>query len=279
MGNQCTTVDMEPEPRVQVYLTKASQLKEDGNLEGAIKALETAKENSTKIHVHSIIDDQISELEQQIDSGEMLVVAANRRKEPSDEDTERFNEGFLKLQEHLSRNEFKLANGVLKTLMEETDFEAIKSVGTYLALLMDNHVCNEDAFRMYDTEQQYHLKQNLLVLLRNVAFASFQRNDERGIKLDPRKEHNLYMPSIESHESFYKKQETKLSYTPLLFQLSYTKDIIPMMDTTESFTDKINAGAAMKNIALDCIALNLPGAIQGAMTHLGKNLAKVALEH
>ena len=97
---------------------------------------------------------------------------------------------------------------------------------------MDNHICNEDAFRMYDTEQQYHLKQTLLLLLRNVAFASFQRNDERGIKLDPRKEHNLYMPSIESHEIFYKKQETKLSYTPLLFQLSYTKDIIPMMDTT-----------------------------------------------
>ena len=85
MGNQCTTVDMEPEPFVTIYLTKAGQLKEDGNLEGAIKALETAKENSTKIHVHSIIDDQISELEQQIDSGEMPVVAANRRKEPSDE--------------------------------------------------------------------------------------------------------------------------------------------------------------------------------------------------
>ena len=52
-----------------------------------------------------------------------------------------------------------------------------------------------------------------------------------------------------------------------------------MMDTTESFTDKINAGAALKNIAFDCIALNLPGAIKGAMTHLGKNLAKIALEH
>ena len=102
MGNQCTTVDMEPEPLVKIYLTKAGQLKEDGDLEGAIKTLETAKEISTKMHVHNIIDDQISELEQQIDSGELPVVAANRIKEPSDEDTERFNEGFLKLQEHLS---------------------------------------------------------------------------------------------------------------------------------------------------------------------------------
>ena len=167
MGNQCTTVDMEPEPRVQVYLTKASQLKEDGNLEGAIKALETAKEKSTKVHVRSIIDDQISELEQQIDSGEMPVVAANRRKEPSDEDTKRFNEGFLKLQEHLSRNEFKLANGVLKTLMEETDFEAIKSVGTYFEDLMDK-ICDKDKFRKYDTAHHYYLKRNLLLLLREI---------------------------------------------------------------------------------------------------------------
>ena len=66
MGNQCTTVDMEPEPLVKIYLTKAGQLKEDGDLEGAIKTLETAKEISTKMHVHNIIDDQISELEQQI---------------------------------------------------------------------------------------------------------------------------------------------------------------------------------------------------------------------
>ena len=144
MGNQCTTVDMEPEPLVEYFLNQANELKEKGKLEETIEVLETAKENSTKMHVRNLIDDQISKLEQQI--REMPVVAANKKKELSDEDTERFNKDFLKLQEYLSDNKlqpdkkFQLAKEISKTLQRKRILKLLKMLAHILKNLMDKHM-------------------------------------------------------------------------------------------------------------------------------------------
>ena len=205
MGNQFTTVDTEPEYIVQAYLDEAMKLLSDeGDVSGALEALEDAKENSINMHVISAIEGKIKTLRQKAALQIPAEKVEKRKKKSSEDDTRRFNEQFLALESHLSKTEFDAANKVLKTLMDKTDFETIKSVGTYFLKLMDNHLCKVEQFRMYDTEQDYCLKENILVLLRNLAFASFQRNMKYGIKIDIVRETNVIIPAIEEHEKHYK---------------------------------------------------------------------------
>ena len=64
MGNQFTTVDTEPEYIVQAYLDEAMKLSDEGDVGGALEALEDAKENSINMHVISAIEGKIKTLRQ-----------------------------------------------------------------------------------------------------------------------------------------------------------------------------------------------------------------------
>ena len=77
------------------------------------------------------------------------------------------------------------------------------------------------------------------------------------------------MCRVKDHEAYFKKQESGgLSYTVLLFHLSYLADILTTMATTESFADKMKLKSAVGEVATDCLALNFSGAIK----HLGKSV-------
>ena len=135
--------------------------------------------------------------------------------------TKGFREQFLKFQSLLKNLEFHQANNEIDLILNATNFPTITSLGTYFQTTMHGIVCQTDQFRMYDPEQEYHLKDNILLLVRNLAFVSFTRNKDLGIKMD-NDAMNKMSNAITSHLKYFKKQEsTTLSYTILLFHLSY----------------------------------------------------------
>ena len=129
-------------------------------------------------------------------------------------------------------------------------------------------VLSADEFRVIDAEEEYALKETVLLLVRNLAFVSFQRQSNLGIKIE-KEQHGKMCAAVKDHEAYFKKQESGgLSYTVLLFHLSYLADILTTMATTESFADKMKLKSAVGEVATDCLALNFSGAIK----HLGKSV-------
>ena len=84
MGNQCTTVDTEPEYIVQAYLDEATKLSDEGDVGGALEALEDAKENSINMHVISAIEVKIETLRQMAVSQIPPEKVEKRKKESSE---------------------------------------------------------------------------------------------------------------------------------------------------------------------------------------------------
>ena len=87
MGNQFTTVDTEPEYIVQAYLDEAMKLLSDeGDVSGALEALEDAKENSINMHVISAIEGKIKTLRQKAALQKPAEKVEKRKKKSSEDD-------------------------------------------------------------------------------------------------------------------------------------------------------------------------------------------------
>ena len=90
--------------------------------------------------------------------------------------TDGFREHFLTFQSYLKKLEFHKAKDEAKTILDETDWSGIKSLSTYWHGLMKATVLSADEFRVIDAEEEYALKETVLLLVRNLAFVSFQRH-------------------------------------------------------------------------------------------------------
>ena len=273
-----------PEPRVEAFMRWGNRLESTNNLIAAIKAYKKAKEICHNRLVIDKIDLKIQEYkramerQQQQEEEQQNTTAQKQKEARSSILTKGFREHFLKFQSLLKKLEFHQANNEIDLILNTTNFPTIKSLGTYFQTTMHGIVCQTDQFRMYDPEQEYHLKDNILLLVRNLAFVSFTRNKDLGIKMD-NDAMNKMSNAIISHLKYFKKQESKtLSYTILLFHLSYIQDILEIMATTESFADKIKVQSAAKDVAMDCISLNFSGALKHVMNATGQGILIIAKE-
>ena len=127
--------------------------------------------------------------------------------------TKGFREQFLKFQSLLKNLEFHQANNEIDLILNATNFPTITSLGTYFQTTMHGIVCSTDQFRMYDTEQEYHLKDNILLLVRNLAFVSFTRNKDLGIKMD-NDAMNKMSNAITSHLKYFKRKKVQHYHIP-----------------------------------------------------------------
>jgi hypothetical protein len=265
-----------PEPRVEAFIRWGNKLESNGNLTGAIKAYKKGKAVCSNRLVLGDIDNKISECRRLLERQKNKDV--KKRQPRSSILTKGFREHFLKFQSSLKKLEFRQANNEIDIILSTTDFPTIKSLSTYFQATIGGIVCSVEQFRSYDMEQEYYLKDNILLLARNLAFVSFTRHTNLGIKIDKEGMNNM-SSTITSHVKYFKKQEGKaLSYTMLLFHLSYIQDILESMATTETFSDKMQLGSAVKDVAVDCISLNFSGALKHVMKATGKGILVIAKE-
>ena len=114
--------------------------------------------------------------------------------------TKGFREQFLKFQSLLKKLEFHQANNEIDLILNATNFPTITSLGTYFQTTMHGIVCQTDQFRMYDPEQEYHLKDNIL----------FHNKDLR-IKMDAM---NKMSNAITSHLKYFKRKKVQHYHIP-----------------------------------------------------------------
>eukprot|EP00943_MAST-04B_sp_MAST-4B-sp1_P005111 g5111.t1 len=284
MGNTCQQMDlsqmdlsqmdlsqMNLPPKVKAFLRTAKALADDGDTESAIKYCEKAK-----LHCNTdtkFIDDWISNMKETSSSNVYIQIQPKKTRDSYNQ----FNNKLLHLSEQLNDSKIPEASDTLKSMLNETKFQTIENVQTFFKTLMDI-VSDTAAFQVYDPEQIHHSKEHILLLVRNIAFVSFQCSEEIGSKMDTQAQID-YEHYLDMHEKHFKAQEGKvLSYTMLLFQLSYVRDILKVMVTTESFHEKFCIGKTAKSIAVDCITLNFSGAVEHALKGAGKGILKYAKE-
>ena len=69
----------------------------------------------------------------------------------------------------------------------QMDPRQVISIGTYFNNLMSDIVCATDLFQGIDTDQTDHIKENIMILLKDLAFVNFQNNLSIGLKISSEK--------------------------------------------------------------------------------------------
>ena len=160
----------------------------------------------------------------------------------------------------------------------QMDPRQVISIGTYFNNLMSDIVCATDLFQGIDTDQTKHIKENIMILLKDLAFVNFQNNLSIGLKISSEK-HKEMVDAITTHIKWMQASETKeLSFTQLYFFTDYILDILKLMSTTESFAEKMNLSDTAMDVFSECLALNISGALETLSKNVCVGILKVAKE-
>ena len=155
------------------------------------------------------------------------------------------------------------------------DCRQIESVGTYFNSLMSDIVCDVGNS---DTDQTYNIKENIMILLKDLAFVNFQNTLSIGLKISSEK--HAEMDAIRAHIKWMLSSETKgLSFTPLYFLTDYLLDILKLMSTTDSLSDKMNLSNTAMDVFSECLSLNISGACEVLSKNLCVGILKLAKEN
>ena len=240
MGNGSVT-PADADPQVHAFIDMAMQQAKEGNYEGAKDHFMKAKEKTTQANTKEFVEGALELLSLRVESGKL-----NPPVEKSEEKTVEYADKFNDLKEKLESKHFQEASVTLNTLLKMY-CRSIKSIGTFFYDTMNGIVCDTGTFQHIDTDQAYEVKENLLVLVKDLAFVSFQNDKELGIKID-KEDHKTMMEAVKKHISWLKSSEGKVSFTKLYFWVDYVQDILHLMSTTESFSEKMNLTSTMKEV-------------------------------
>ena len=76
---------------------------------------------------------------------------------------------------------------------------------------MSDIVCDVGTFQEIDTDQTYNIKENIMILLKDLAFVNFQNNLSIGLKISSEK-HAEMVDAIHAHIKWMLSSETKVCY-------------------------------------------------------------------
>jgi len=160
----------------------------------------------------------------------------------------------------------------------QIDPRQVKSIGTYFQNLMSDIVCQTDLFQGIDTDQTDYIKENIMILLKDLAFVNFQNNLSIGLKISSGT-HKQMVDAITHHIKWMRASESKgISFTQLYFFTDYILDILKLMSTTSSFVEKLNLSGTAMDVISECLALNISGAAGTLSKNICAGILKVAKE-
>eukprot|EP00943_MAST-04B_sp_MAST-4B-sp1_P008792 g8792.t1 len=132
----------------------------------------------------------------------------NKKIPKSQEITAKFDELFEEFKENVVSPK-KYIDAVKNIeVITQVDCRQVKSVGTYFNSLMSDIVCDVSTYQGIDTDQTDNIKENIMVLLKDLAFVNFQNNLSIGLKISSEK-HAEMMDAINAHIKWMLSSESK----------------------------------------------------------------------
>eukprot|EP00944_MAST-04C_sp_MAST-4C-sp1_P015930 g15930.t1 len=279
-GNS-TPAKVEPTNPVvrQLFLAAESDV-EKKEIQKAIVSYQKAQSITTDDKVKEYIHYRLSLLASKDDGVVRPAETTNKQKiQKSQEVTAKFEHLLEEFKEIVKfPTKYTDAANVFEVIIN-IDCRQVKSVGTYFNSLMSDIVC-DDTFQDIDMDQTYNIKENIMILLKDLAFVNFQNNLSIGLKMSSEK-HAEMVDATRAHIKWMLKSETKgvLSFTSLYFVTDYLLDILKLMSTTDSLSDKMNLSNTAMDVLSECLSLNISGACEVLSKNLCAGILKVAKEN
>ena len=250
------------DPKVAILVARARKESEDGNVEKANTLYEKA------LNLSSTSDDDKNEIRKEMSTvmDVTKVVPKPKLVKKSTLKTKSFNASCNTLISELRDNKFQESSVIVTESLLNTDLRQLESIKTYFNQMF-NLIMDINGFQCMDDGSKYQLKENILILLKDLAYASLHNN--KPIVIDETT-HQKMSESIETHEQWLKAEETNgISYTLFYFHLDYIKDIVSLMKSSNKKANKetrdslfTNAGSIFEH----CLALNISGVLFAALS-------------
>ena len=194
----------------QLFNAAETQIK-NKDVQNAIASYEKAETLTTDENVKQYIHYQLSTLK---DDNIREVTSTTSMESPSkkiqksQEITNKFDQLFEAFKTNIASP--ATYNDAVENInvIIQIDSRQVKSIGTYFNNLMSDIVCATDLFQGIDTDQTDHIKENIMILLKDLAFVNFQNNLSIGLKISSEK-HKEMVDAITTHIKWMQKSETK----------------------------------------------------------------------
>ena len=244
--------------KVNIFLDQARQEIQNGNVKKVQEFYEKAINASES-------DDDKNEIRKEMSTMDVTkIVPRPKLVKQSTFKTKSFRESCNILVNELSEDKFQESSAIVTEQLLKTDLRQVESIKTYFnkifALVMD-----VNKFQCIDDGSKYHLKENILILLKDLAYTSLHNN--KAIVIDESTHKNM-LESIETHVKWLSHEEKSgISYTLFYFHLSYIQDIVSLMKSTKDKVHKETKDALFANasgIIGHCLALNISGVLENA---------------
>ena len=173
-GNS-TPAKVEPtNPVVRQLFIAAETHLEKKEIQEAIASYQKAQSISTNDKVKEYIHFQLSSLSIKDQDVRPAETMDNKKIPKSQEITAKFDELFEEFKENVvSPKKYIDAVKNIEVIMQ-VDCRQVKSVGTYFNSLMSDIVCDVSTYQGIDTDQTDDIKENIMVLLKDLAFVTFK---------------------------------------------------------------------------------------------------------
>ena len=263
----------------QLFLAAESDV-EKKEIQKAIVSYQKAQSITTDDKVKEYIHFRLSSLTSKDNNTARPAETTNNRQiQKSQEVTAKFEDLLEEFKETVvSPKKYTDAAKRIEVIVK-IDCRQIESVGTYFNSLMSDIVCDVGTFQEIDTDQTYNIKENIMILLKDLAFVNFQNTLSIGLKISSEK-HAEMVDAIRAHIKWMLSSETKgLSFTPLYFLTDYLLDILKLMSTTDSLSDKMNLSNTALDVFSECLSLNISGACEVLSKNLCVGILKLAKEN
>ena len=243
-----TKLHRSSDKKVQVLLDMAREEAAKGNDAESQKYYENAIKRAPSVKEQNIIRKEMSSAEGSLTK----VVPSPSLKRQSTAKTKSFNAEFNKMKKFLDTKDFGNANEAILCMLQ-MDCQELKDVDEYFNGLFD-YVQNIRNFQgisqVYEDgtltlTAAYACRQNILMLIKDLAFASFQRRQGSGLCLDA-SVHASMIEVLDKHETWLKASNDGM--TMLYFHIDYIRDILTLIPTTKG---NVNTVDVLANVCDD----------------------------
>ena len=235
-------------------LSEAEERK--GNLQGAIAYCTRALGFAESAQVA-----EIQERIQRLKGGE---ISPPRRQ--SSFESSQFHSLFGKLMKKLNENQTEKAKTLCQKLSAQ-DPNSIKNISHYYNELF-TLLGDEPRFRAIDGDNVYRLKEELLLLLKNMTLSHCSRAREQGMAIE-HNEAEAKKGILTRHTKWILSSEKQLPFSDFYYEIEYITELLALLPDTVGLVQRLNLWSRLSQIAEDLFSLSFVSAGLHTLQALG----------